>query len=322
VIAYAARRLAGAVPIVALATLIVFFLVSAMGDPLAEARHRPRVSAETLERRAEQLHLDRSRPAQYGLWLGDFMRGDWGESFSTGRPVRGSIMTAAWNTALLVLPAAVISVVVALAAGTFAARRRGRLGDHAVNGLTSFGVSMPEFWFALVLQLVLVVWLQQWFGLDLFAIRGKYSPGREGELLDLLRHMVLPVAALSITNVAIWTRFHRDSMIDALESDTLTTARAAGVSEHRVVYRHALRNSAGPFVTIVALDVGLLLGGVVVVERVFAWPGLGFLFFNAVNARDYPMILAWMTLAAIFVVIANVVGDIVAAALDPRVQLR
>jgi peptide/nickel transport system permease protein len=280
------------------------------------------VSEETLQRRAQAMHLDRSEPVQYGLWLGDFVRGDWGESFDTGRPVRPTIQRAAWNTALLVVPAGVISLLLAVAAGTFAARRRHRFGDHAVNGLSALGISMPEFWFALVLQLVFVVWFQQWFGWDVFAIRGKYSPGREGQLLDLLRHMVLPVAALTITNVAIWTRFQRDSMVDALRSDALATTRAAGVPEGRVVRRHALRNAAGPLVTVVALDTGLLLGGVVVVERIFAWPGLGFLFFNALNARDYPVLLAWMTVAAVFVVVANVVGDLVNAALDPRIRLR
>ena len=321
-IAYAARRLLSAIPIVVLATLIVFLLVSATGDPLAEARRRPGVATATIERREQQYHLDRSKPVQYVLWLGDFARGDWGESFSTGRPVAATVRNAAWNTALLVVPAALISVFLALAAGTFAARRHRHLGDHVVNGLTAFGISMPEFWFALVLQLVFVIWLGQWFDLDLFAIGRKYSPGRQGDVLDLVQHMVLPVAALTITNVAIWTRFHRDSMVDALRADELDTARAAGIPERRVVRRHALRNSLGPFVTVVALDVGLLLGGVVVVERIFAWPGLGLLFVNALNTRDYPVILAWMTLAAVFVVVANVVGDLVSAALDPRVRLR
>lgn len=321
-IAYAVRRLLGAIPIVVLATLLVFALVSAMGDPLAEMKRRPNVSEETIQRRTEAMHLDQPALVQYGRWLGDFVRGDWGESFDTGRDVRPTIRAATWNTALLVVPAVVISIVLALGAGTFAARRRNRFGDHVVNGGSAFGVSMPEFWFALMLQLVFVIWLQRWFGWDLFAIRGKYSPGSEGDLGNLVRHMVLPVAALTITNVAIWTRFHRDAMVDALASDALVTARAAGVGERRIVRAHAMRNAAGPFVTVVALETGLLLGGVVVVERVFAWPGLGLLFSNALDARDYPVLLAWMTVAAVFVVVANVFGDLVNAALDPRVRLR
>ena len=321
-IAYAARRLLVAIPIVLLATLIVFLLVSARGDPLAEQRRRPGVSEETIEARERRYHLDRPKLEQYGLWLRDFATGDWGTSFDSGRSVRSIIGRAAGNTAMLVGAAAAISVVVALAAGTYAATRRHRFGDHAVNGMTAFGLSMPEFWFALMLQLVLVVWLEQWFGLDLFATRGKYTPGKEGDFLDLLQHMVLPVLALTITNVAIWTRFHRDSMVDALRAESLDTARAAGVPEGRIVRRHALPGSLGPFVTVVAVDVGLLLGGVVVVERIFAWPGLGWVFVNALDDRDYPVLLAWMTVAAVFVVVVNVVGDLLSAALDPRVRLR
>lgn len=320
-IAYTARRLLVAIPIVLLATLIVFLLVSARGDPLADERRRVGVSEETIEAREREYHLDRSKPAQYGLWLRDFAVGDWGRSFESGRSVRTMILDAAGNTAILVGAAAALSIVLALVAGTYASVHRGRFGDHAVNGATAFGMAMPEFWFALLLQLVLVVWLDQWFGLDLFDTRGMYTPGQEGEIGNLLRHMVLPVLALTVTNVAIWTRFHRDSMIDALGAEHLDTARAAGVPERRIIGRHALRSSVGPLVTVVAVDVGLLLGGVVVVEEIFAWPGLGWVFVNALDDRDYPVLLAWMTVAAVFVVVANVIGDLISAMLDPRVRL-
>jgi len=321
VIAYASRRLLVAIPIVLLATLIVFLLVSARGDPLADERRKPGVSEQTIETREREYHLDRSKPTQYGLWLADFAVGDWGRSFESGRSVRTIIADAAGNTAILVGAAAGLSVLVALIAGTYASVHHGRFGDRAVNGAAAFGIAMPEFWFALLLQLALVVWLEQWFGLDLFDTRGMYTPGKEGDVSDLLRHLVLPVLALTVTNVAIWTRFHRDSMIDALGADHLDTARAAGVPERRIVRRHALRSSLGPFVTVVAVDVGLLLGGVVVVERIFAWPGLGWVFVNALDNRDYPVLLAWMTVAAVFVVVANVIGDLVSASLDPRVRL-
>ena len=320
-IAYTVRRLFVAVPIVFLATLIVFLLVSARGDPLADERRRVGVSEQAIEARERQYHLDRSKPVQYGLWVRDFATGDWGRSFESGRSVRTMIADAAGNTAILVGAAAAVSIVVALTAGTFAAVRRGRFGDHAVNGASAFGIAMPEFWFALLLQLVLVVWLERWSGLDLFDTRGMYSPGREGDLVDLVRHLVLPALALTVTNVAIWTRVHRDRMIDALGGEHLDTARAAGVPERRIIGRHAVRSSLGPFVTVVAVDVGLLLGGVVVVERIFAWPGLGWVFINALDDHDYPVLLAWMTVAAVFVVVANVVGDLVSAMLDPRVRL-
>ncbi len=319
-IGYAVRRLALAIPTVLIAVALVFMLVSARGDPLSDLRHRPGISEQTIENREREYHLDDSRPAQFLGWFGDFVRGDWGSSFDSGRPVSGIIRKATWNSLLLVGSAVVLSVSVALALGTLTARRRGSLLDRGATGLTTLGFSIPDFWIALMLQLVLVIALQEWFGIQLFYTQGKYSPGHHGEPLNLLQHLVLPVLALSITSVAVWSRFHRDSMIDELGAPYTRTGRAAGLSERRIAHRHALRNGLGPFVSAVAVDTGLLLGGVVVIERVFAWPGLGSVFIVALENRDYPVLLAWMTIAAIFVVVANLAGDLIGAWLNPRLR--
>jgi peptide/nickel transport system permease protein len=321
VVAFVARRLVTALAVVLLATIVVFVLVSARGDPLQELRRRPGVSQITLRNLEREYHLDESRPTQYLGWLGDFVQGDWGESFRTQQPVVDMVGDAAWNSFLLVGTALVLSVAVALVVGVISAVRQYSTFDHAATTFSYFGFSMPDFFFALLLQLFVVLVLHEQLGIDVLYVQGKYSVGEEGSLVNLIEHMVLPVLVLMLTSVAAWSRYQRDSMIEALRTDYVRTARAKGVPRRQVVRRHALRNSLIPFVTVVAIDAGVLLGGVVVVERVFSWPGLGLLFFDALERSDYPVILAWMAVATVFVVLANLLADVLYAALDPRIRL-
>jgi peptide/nickel transport system permease protein len=319
--AYIGRRLLVAVPVVVLATLVVFLLVSARGDPLRDFRHKPTVSQQTIRNLEHEYHLDRSTPEQYALWLGDFVRGDWGRSFRTDRPVSVMIRQATWNSFLLVGTAVVLSAGFGLLIGVVSAVRQHTPFDYAATGFSYFGFSMPDFFFALLLQLVLVVWLREQFDIQLFYVQGKYSVGEEGNLGNLAQHMVLPVLTLMLTSVAAWSRYQRDSMLDALRTDYVRTARAKGVPRKQIIRRHALRNALIPFVTVVAVDAGVLLGGVVVVERIFSWPGLGLLFFNALERSDYPVLLAWMAIATIFVVLFNLLADVLYGVLDPRIRL-
>jgi peptide/nickel transport system permease protein len=320
VIKYVGRRLLVAIPVVLIATIIVFALISARGDPLRDYRHRQGASQQTVRNLEHQYHLDRSLPTQYALWLRDFARGDWGRSFSTDRPVRAMVGEAAINTVLLVGVAVALSALLAVLVGVVSAVRQYSLVDHVATGLSYFGFAMPDFWFALVLQLALVIGLRNAFGVHLFFVQGKYSVGQEGDIANLARHMALPVLTLMLTSVAAWSRFQRASMLDALRSDYVRTARAKGVPRGQVIRRHALRNALVPFVTVVAIDAGALLGGVVVVERVFEWPGLGLLFFRALGRADYPVLLAWMAVAAVFVVLFNLLADVLYGVLDPRIR--
>jgi peptide/nickel transport system permease protein len=321
VIAFIGRRLLVAIPVVLLATMAVFVLVSARGDPLRDFRHRPGVSQETLRNLEHEYHLDESRPAQYVGWLGDFVRGDWGTSFRTQRPVTTMVGEATWNTILLVGTALVFSVALAMLIGVVSAVRQYSVFDHVATGFSYFGFSMPDFFFALMLQLLLVVVLREQLGVQLFYVQGKYSVGQEGDLGNLLRHMALPVLTLMLTSVAAWSRYQRDSMLEVLHTDYVRTARAKGVPRGQIIRRHALRNALIPFVTVVAIDAGVLLGGVVVVERVFSWPGLGLLFFDALERSDYPVLLAWMAVATVFVVLFNLVADVLYGVLDPRIRV-
>jgi peptide/nickel transport system permease protein len=322
VFAFVVRRLVVAVVVVVLATIVVFALVSARGDPLAGLRTRPGVSQQTIRNLEREYHLDESRPEQYVDWLTDFVQGDWGTSFRTQQPVVDMVGDAAWNTFLLVGTALVFSVVLALLVGVVSAVRQYSLFDHAATSFSYFGFSMPDFFFALLLQLFVIYVLHEQLGIDLLYVQGKYSVGQEGNIANLIEHMVLPVLVLMLTSVAAWSRYQRDSMLEVLNTDYVRTARAKGVPRRQVIRRHALRNALIPFVTVVAIDAGVLLGGVVVVERVFTWPGLGLLFLDALDHSDYPVILAWMAVATVFVVLFNLLADILYALLDPRIRVR
>ncbi len=319
-IGFVARRLLVAVPVVLVATALAFALVSAQGDPLRDYRAQGNASPQTIRNLEHEYHLDESKPAQYLHWLGRFVSGDWGRSFVTDRSVRAMVGDATWNSFLLVGVAVVLSIGVALVLGITSALRKGTWFDHASTGFAYFGYSMPDFWFALLLQLVLVVALREHLDQQWFYVQGKYSVGREGELTNLARHMVLPVLTLMLTAVAAWSRFIRAGMIEVLSSDYVRTARAKGVGRARIVRKHALRNASVPFVAAVAVDAGVLLGGVVVVERIFNWPGLGTLFLDALGSSDYPVLLAWMAVATVFVVLCNLLADVVVGVLDPRIR--
>ncbi len=318
-IGFVVRRVLTAIPVLLLSTIIVFGLVSLGGDPLAELRLRPLVSQQTIRQLEAEYHLDRPVVVQYGLWLRDFVRGDWGTSYDSRRPVIELIGRALPNTLLLLGAAAVVSVASAVLVGAVSAVRQYSLFDRAASGFSYFGLSMPVFWLGLMLQLVAVILVQEHLGLRLFFVQGKHSPGREGDVVDLVRHMVLPVVTLSSTMVAGWSRFQRDSMLGVLHSSYVRTARAKGVPNGKVVLSHALRNALIPFVTIAAIDLAALVGGAVVVERIFSWPGMGSLFVGAVRQDDYPVVLSWLAVTSVAVVVANLAADLLHGWLDPRI---
>lgn len=268
-----------------------------------------------------EYHLDDPLAVRYVRWLGDFARGRWGTSYDSRRPVAAMIGPAMASTLLLSGAAIVVSLAAGVGLGVLGATRKGSVLDHCTNAFAYFGLSMPVFWFGLILQLGLVIVPREALGVQVLYSQGKYSTGREGDLLNLLQHMVLPVLTLSIGFVAIYSRFQRASLIEALGADYVRTAKAKGASARRVVCLHALRNALGPVVTVTAVGMGGFVGGAVVTERVFSWPGMGTLFLQALNHHDYPVVLSWMAIVAVAVVVANLVADIVYCLLDPRIRL-
>lgn len=321
-IRFVARRVLYSLPVVLIGSFLLFWAVRATFDPLAKLRMVR--DKDVIAREIDRLGLDRSVPEQYFIWLKSFVTGDWGTSSRTGTEVMPLILDALWPTLQLAFWGLLVAVLIAGLIGVYSAVRRYTLGDHVFTGLSYIGIAMPAFWFGLIIIQAFAVWPAQTFGLSeppLYFI-GLHSPGQSGFNLDYLRHLILPVAALMIALVASWSRFGRAAMLDALSSDFVRTARAKGVPRRQIIWRHAVRNSLAPFVTVVALDAAVLVGGLVVTEQIFAIPGMGRLFLQSLAIGDVYVLLPWMIVIAIFVVVCNLLADIGYAILDPRVRLR
>ncbi|MFD2468998.1 ABC transporter permease [Amycolatopsis silviterrae] len=318
---YALRRLLYSVPVVLVASFLLFWGVRIAFDPLAKLRAIP--DPGVVARETARLGLDRPVPVQYWLWLKAFVSGDWGISTRTGGDVRGMVFPALGTTAQLVVWGALFAALVALAVGAYSAVRQYSAGDIALTGLSYLGVAMPPFWLGLILIQLLAAWPQQQFGTadpPLYFV-GLHSVSGGG-VADYLRHLVLPVLTLTVSLVANWSRFTRATMLETLASDYVRTARAKGVPRGQVVIRHALRTSLGPFVTVAAVDAGVLFGGLVVTEQVFAIQGMGRLFLDSLLAGDVFVLVPWMLVIAVAVIGFNLLADISYALLDPRVRLR
>jgi peptide/nickel transport system permease protein len=309
---FALRRLAQTVPLLFIVSIVVFSLLhAAPGGPLAIYLENPNVRPEDIARLERALGLDRPLLVQYGAWLRGFATGDWGYSFSDGRPVVQRILERVPASLELMSASLVIALIAAVPAGVLAAVKRGSLFDRATTAISLGGISLPVFWFGLVLQLVFAAafgWLP--------------SSGRSsllgGGLVDRLRHLVLPAIVLAAVHAAAWSRFVRASMIDVLRQRFVQAARGRGVSERGVVLRHALRNALLPFVTVALLDAAIMVSGAVVTESVFAWPGLGGLFNEALGRRDYSVLMAFLMLSSVAVVVLNLLADLTYRWLDPR----
>ena len=319
-ITFITRRVLYSIPVILVASFILFWAVRATFDPLSKLRQTRDPSV--LAREIERLGLDRSIPEQYFLWLRSMVVGDWGVSTRTGTPVLPLIGDALWPTLQLAFWGLLIAILIAGGISVYSAVRQYSLGDNLLTGASYLGIAMPAFWFGLILIQTFAVWPKEAFGLSeppLYFI-GLNSPGQTG-VLDYIRHLILPVAALMIALIASWSRFGRAAMLDALSSDYVRTARAKGVPRRQVIWRHAVRNSLAPFVTVVALDAAILIGGLVVTEQIFAIPGMGRLFLQSLVAGDVFVLLPWMIVVAVAVVICNLIADIAYAVLDPRVRL-
>lgn len=300
---------------------MTFGIVRATSDPFTALRENPHLDASALTREKHRLGLDRPLVAQYTHWLGDFVRGDWGQSLATRRSVSVEIRNKLWNTTKLAIAASILALFGALVLGLASARRAGSAVDHAVNSASSLGLAIPTSFLAMALVELITYRLSRSLGWDtpvLFSV-GMGTPGSTG-LLDGARHLALPAVTLAIPLAAAWTRVIRASLLDTLSEPFIRTARATGLSEGAVLIRHALPLAAGPVAQAIALDAGLLIGGAVVTETIFAWPGMGRLFAEALAAGDTAVVMPWLMVAATGIVLANLIADLVAAWVDPRVH--
>jgi len=317
---YVMRRVLLAIPVLILASVLLFTIVRATTDPTA--RFSQSRDAGVIERETKRLGLDKPLPAQYITWATGFVKGDWGESFVSRRSVSDEIRARLWNTTQLIVWGILFSALVAVAVGVYSAARQYSALDYTFTSFSFMGLAMPAFFFALLAIDFVVFRPKGWFNLDqplLYSVGIRSSSG--GGLLDYIRHLILPVLTLSVQLVAGWSRYQRSSMLDVMSADYIRTARAKGVPRRRVLLKHGLRNALIPLVTVMAIDVGALFGGLIVTESIFGWPGMGQLFLNSLLQGDTNILLPWLMVAAAFVLLFNLFADLLYGVLDPRIRL-
>jgi peptide/nickel transport system permease protein len=308
------RRLAAAVPLLLAISAAVFGLLHLVpGGPLAVYLSNPDVRPEDLERLRQALGLDQPVWRQYVSWLGGFLRGEWGFSYSDGRPVMDRVLERLPATIELVGAALVLASIFTLPLGLLAGLTRGWRAQLA--SLLSFaGLALPVFWFGLILQLVFSL------GLGWLPSSGRVTPGVDA-LADRVAHLILPATMLAAVHAAAWARYLQAAVHDTAGLPFVAAAQARGVPPRAVVVRHILRPALLPLLTIVCLDAALMLAGTVVTESVFAWPGLGSLFTEALARRDYTVLMALLMIASTAVVVFNLIADLLYPLVDPRVRL-
>lgn len=310
---YIIKRLLALIPVLLGVTILVFLILHlAPGDP-AQIILGPKATEESLTALRHQLGLDLPLWEQYFRWIGNALQGDWGRSIQLKRPVLPLVLDRFAATLTLTIFAAVIAVVFGTFAGIVSATKQYSFWDRLLMFLALVGFCLPVFWLGLILQLI--------FGLELqwLPVSGMHSAGQAG-FVDMLKYLILPGVSLAAASMAEIARMTRSSMLEVIRQDYIKTARAKGLSENVVIYRHALRNAMIPVVTIVGLQIGNLLAGAVLVEIVFSWPGIGSLMVNGILARDFPLVQGVILLVATTYVFINLIVDIVYAFLDPRIS--
>jgi peptide/nickel transport system permease protein len=298
--------------------MVCFLLTRFSADPLAQYATNPNMSNADRAALRERLGLNQPLPVQYIKWLGLAVQGDLGKSFFSKQPVLGMISQRLPLTLVLMITAEICVLTTALILGIISAVKQYSLLDNVITSFSFIGFSMPIFFIALGLMLIFAVKFKQlgWpylpTGADIWDPR---------DLGALVRHMVLPVTALVIIQTANYSRFVRSSILEVLGLDYIRTARAKGLTERAVLYKHALRNAALPFVTIVGLDIPALLGGALVTESVFAWPGMGRLFWEYAQRGDFPVVNGVLLITSSAVVLFTIITDVVYTFVDPRIRL-
>ncbi len=323
---YALRRILVAIPLLLGVATLVFLAVSlAPGDP-ASLYLSPNLPAETVEQIRRNLGLDAPLWVQYGRWLGSFVRGDFQYSLATSLPVKSLLASALPNTLALAGSALSLSFLLGMLLGILQALRQDSLLDRLLSGLTLLFYSMPSFWLAFMLVLLFSVQAQEVWGLPFsLPASGIVSNGHEmlsfsGRILDRIRHLVLPVATLTLILTAGIARYVRSSMLEVIRQDYIRAARAKGLPEATVIFKHALRNALIPVVTLFGMYFPLLLSGTVLVEFVFSLPGMGRLLVDSVLSGDYPVVLAATCLYGGAVVVGNLLADLLYSVIDPRIR--
>lgn len=311
---YIIRRLLIAIPVLLGVTIFNFIIINlAPGNPV-EMFIDPNISPEQIELRKEQLGLNDPLWLQYFHWLINMLQGNLGFSFSSYEPVSAIILERLGPTLQLMFLSLLVGVLISLPLGILSAKKQYSMLDYTTMGVSFFGISIPSFF--LGLGLIYIFSLE----LKLLPSGGIMTLGGDGGIVDRLKHLVLPVAVLSILVAGKVIRYVRASILEVMGQDYLRTARAKGLREFVVTNKHALRNALIPIITVIALEIPLLLGGAVITEQIFQWPGMGQLTIQSIMSRDYPTLMALNFLAAIIVLATNLLTDILYSIADPRIK--
>lgn len=315
---YILKRTLLAIPILLGASTLIFLLMhAAPGDPTS-IYIRPDIDPVVIEQMRKNLGLDQPIHVQYVRWLSSFAQGDFGYSFSQKRPIIDIIKDTLPNTLLLSGVALVIIFTLGILVGTVQAVRQYSLVDNLATIVAFFFYSMPSFWFGLMLILLLSYKLQWLPASQMTSVNFEFLPAGE-QWLDRLKHLIMPGLALGVGSAASVARYMRSGMLEQIRQDYVRTARAKGLSERIVVFKHAMRNALIPVVTLLGLYLPFLVGGAVLIETIFAWPGIGQLTLQAFQYRDFPLIQGIVLVYAITVILSNLAVDMTYAFLDPRV---
>lgn len=315
---YIIRRALQAVLLMFLLSIGMFLFIHLLPGGPEQVIFNPRLSAAGRAALRAKFGLDKPLPIQFIDWLGNALTGNFGFSFDTFQPVSTILAQRFPATLELFGYAMVFALVIAIAVGILSAVRQRTVIDYSLTTVAYFGIAMPIFLFGLLAQEIFGVKLH-WFptsGMQTFG----YNFDPFNAFLDHLQHLFLPMLVLSITFIAGWSRYMRASMIEVTKQDYMRTARAKGVSPLPLLLRHALRNAVIPLITVVAIDFGQVAGGAAITEGIFAWPGMGALFIDSLTNRDYPVLLAMLLLGAVFVIVFNLLADILYAVMDPRIR--
>jgi peptide/nickel transport system permease protein len=315
---YIIRRVIQAIPLIFFLSIAMFALIHLLPGGADAVLFNPRLTSAARAALRVRMGLDDAVPVQYYKWLSSALTGNFGYSFNTNEPVSTILARRFPATLELFVPAFFVALILAILIGVISAVRHGTLTDYSLTIFAYIGISMPAFLLGLFLQDLFGVTLG-WLPTSGTASLG-YTFSPFYSFIDQLQHLILPVTALSILFIAGWSRYMRSSMIEVVNQDYMRTARAKGVGSSSILIRHALRNAVIPLITIVALDFGAIAGGATITEGVFAWPGLGLLFIDSLDRRDYPVLIAMLMLSAFFVIAFNLLADILYAVMDPRIR--
>jgi peptide/nickel transport system permease protein len=322
---YILRRLLLMIPLLVGITILTFGIVNLVpGSPVASLRAELRGSRQMRQRDIERIerHLGLDRPVyvRYLVWIGNVARGDLGISMRNYASVTGMIRARLPNTLLLTTSAFLLSFLLSIPIGVYAAIKRNSWFDNTSTAVAVAGYSVPTFWLALMLVLLLAVKFKEW-GLPSLPAGGAYDLRGGGGLFDRIEHLILPAFTLAFVQAAYWMRFVRSQMLEVLSQDYMRTARAKGLDDRLVIYRHGLRNACLPLVTLLGLTIPELFAGALIIEQIFSYPGMGELAFSAALDKDYPLIMGTVLVASVLVLVGNLLADVVYSLVDPRIRL-